>query len=113
MNPHTQALLDEVRAPKHARKKDVDLAIVALIPTLAKVSQEAAEIQLLAQLAEVAEDDPEVRGRLDQYVRKATSLQRLCREIEKSTRDLLTCFRNLQDADTEIRAKAKDAGYTV
>jgi hypothetical protein len=113
INPTTQALLDELRAPKHARRDELEAALVTLFCVLSKISQQAAEEQSLAQQAEILEVDPEIQGRMHQYIRKATSTQKHCRDLEKAARDLLTCRRGLEVTDEEIRPVAERAGYKV
>lgn len=110
-NPRTQALLDEVRSPKACGRSEVDDSVVAFLPVLAKARRQAAEMQSLAQHAEIVEDDDEIRGRMELYIQKAGAIQRICGKIEKELRDLATSFRNLERQDADVRERAQEKGY--
>lgn len=110
-NKHTQALLDGVRTPQHASRKDGEKAIIAFLPVLAKLNQQASEEMVLAQTAEIAELDDELRGSFELYLQTAAAQKRICGELERHLRDLITTLRQRERYDAEIRPKAQKRGY--
>ncbi|MDQ3273624.1 MAG: hypothetical protein M3Q39_00980 [Actinomycetota bacterium] len=110
-NKHTQALLDEVKSPTHADRATGEKAVLAFLPTLTKLAQQAAEEMALTQTADMAEADEDLRARFELYRQTAGAQLRICGEIERHTRDLVTTLRQRERYDAEIREAARQQGY--
>jgi hypothetical protein len=108
---HTQALFDELKTPKHACRVDAEDAVLAFFPILTKLSQQASEDVSLAQTAEIAETDEELRGKLELFIQTAGAQKRIVSELEKHLRDLVATLRQRDRYDQLVRPVAKARGY--
>lgn len=110
-NQHSQKLLSEIKSPTHAGRKEGEAAILAFLPVLSQLAHQAAEERALVQLAEISEEDDELRSRFELYAQTAGAQQGICTKIEKEVRDLMTTLRQRERYDADIRPVAVAKGY--
>lgn len=110
-NPQTQALLDEVKAPTRAKRPDVEAKILDFLPTVAAAGEQGGRTLTLAQLAEIAEEDPELRARLPLYAQTGGALRRIATEAEAKLMELIQALRQMERYDADVRPQAKAKGY--
>src|SRR5690242_20465499 len=111
--PETQALLDELKAPSIITAAQINAGVKNFAPGIGKVISEAGVLARLAQDSEIAEPDDGLRALYGELFQKIGAMRRIGGEMERDTRDIVACMREVADVVQRIRTAAAALGYTI
>ena len=111
--PETQALLDEMKMPSVISAAQINTGVKNFAPGIGKVISQAGVFARLAQDSEIAEPDAGLRQLYEEFFQKIGAMRRLGGEMERETRSVVACMRDLTDIAQRIRTAAEALGYTL
>lgn len=103
MHANTQALLDLVASPSIITPTQITAAIADFLPGAYQLDQQMSVIESAVQTAIIAEEDPQLRALLSQYLQKTGGLKRLVSEIVGKLRDVNTGLDGIKRVDAGVR----------
>lgn len=109
----TQAYLDEAKNPSVIGLAELRNGVKAAVPLMARAAEQATLLARLMAEAEIVEPNPEVEGKFEESMQRLRAVKRIHGEIERQMRDYVQAWKAWKALDTELRALASQAGYTV
>ena len=108
--PETRKLLDELDAPTIHTEEELHEVLQHVAKLVLEGGQQVARLRGLLQAAELAESDPQVRGKFEAVAQKINAQERIIGKLSQEARALRNTRENTERMVDELRSVVAQRG---